>query len=125
MLLRTLPVLESVGSGRVRDRDRNAGAAGAAILAFFVCGSLHDLVSADHVLAPVDRVLAPYWLPAEVGTLYGPRAGRAEATVRLMLAGFLLGIVHDRRLLREAQVDLAIRWFSGTACRNDCLTIPL
>ena len=30
-----------------------------------------------------------------------------------MLAGFLLGIVHDRRLLRESQVNLAIRWFAG------------
>ena len=30
-----------------------------------------------------------------------------------MLAGFLLGIVHDRRLMREAQVNLAIRWFVG------------
>ena len=33
--------------------------------------------------------------------------------MRLMLAGLLLGIVHDRRLLREAQVNLAIRWFIG------------
>jgi Transposase domain (DUF772) len=32
---------------------------------------------------------------------------------RLMLAGFLLGFVHDRRLLREAQVNLAICWFIG------------
>lgn len=30
-----------------------------------------------------------------------------------MPAGFLLGILHDRRLMREAQVDLAIRRFSG------------
>jgi hypothetical protein len=30
-----------------------------------------------------------------------------------MLAGFLLGIVHDRRLMREAHVNLAIRWFAG------------
>ena len=30
-----------------------------------------------------------------------------------MLAGLLLGIVHDRRLMREAQVNLAIRWFIG------------
>ena len=30
-----------------------------------------------------------------------------------MLAGFLLGLVHDRRLMREAQVNLAIRWFVG------------
>lgn len=26
---------------------------------------------------------------------------------------FLLGIVHDRRLMREAQVNIAIRWFAG------------
>ena len=30
-----------------------------------------------------------------------------------MLAGFLLGVVHDRRLMRETQVNLAIRWFAG------------
>lgn len=30
-----------------------------------------------------------------------------------MLAGFLLGIVHDRRLMREAAVNVAIRWFAG------------
>ena len=30
-----------------------------------------------------------------------------------MLAGFLLGIVHDRRLMREAHADIAIRWFIG------------
>jgi hypothetical protein len=33
--------------------------------------------------------------------------------VRLTLAGPLLGIVHDRRRMREAQVNLAIRWFIG------------
>ena len=31
----------------------------------------------------------------------------------MMLAGLLLGIVKDRRLLREARVNLAIRWFAG------------
>ena len=30
-----------------------------------------------------------------------------------MLAGLLLGFAHDRRLMREAQVNLAIRWFIG------------
>jgi IS5 family transposase len=30
-----------------------------------------------------------------------------------MLAGLLPGIAHDRKLLREAQVNLAIRWFIG------------
>ena len=30
-----------------------------------------------------------------------------------MLAGLLAGIVHDRKLTREAQVNIAIRWFIG------------
>jgi len=30
-----------------------------------------------------------------------------------MLAGFLQAIVHDRRLMRDASVNLAIRWFAG------------
>lgn len=86
-------------------------------LEFFVCGSLRDLVPDDHVLARVDRVLDLSWLPDEVSDLYASGIGRPgidpEAAVRLMLAGFLLGIVHDRRLIREAQVNLAIRWFAG------------
>jgi transposase len=85
-------------------------------LEFFVCGSLRDLVPDDHVLARVDRVLDLGWLHEEVSGLYA-HEGRPgidpEAAVRLMLAGFLLGVVHDRRLMREAQVNLAIRWFAG------------
>ncbi|MGQ7794701.1 transposase [Faunimonas sp. B44] len=86
-------------------------------LEFFVCGSLRDLVPDDHVLARVDRVLDLSWLPEEVAEAYAPGVGRPaidpEAAVRLMLAGFLLGIVHDRRLMREAQVNLAIHWFAS------------
>ena len=36
-----------------------------------------------------------------------------ESALRLMLAGYFQGIVHDRKLMREAQVNLAIRWFAG------------
>jgi transposase len=86
-------------------------------LEFFVCGSLRDLVPDDHVLVRVDRVLDLSWLGAEVSGLYADGLGRPgidpEVAVRLMLAGFLLGIVQDRRLMREAQVNLAIRWFVG------------
>ena len=32
-----------------------------------------------------------------------------------MLAGLLSGIVHDRKLMREAHVNIAIRWFAGYA----------
>ena len=86
-------------------------------LEFFVCGSLRDLVPDDHVLARVDRVLDLGWLHDEVAELYAVGVGRPgidpEAALRLMVAGLLLGIVHDRRLMREAQVNLAIRWFAG------------
>lgn len=83
----------------------------------FFAGSLRDLVPDDHVLVRVARVLDLSWLRAEVVDLYCPENGRPgidpEAALRLMLAGFLLGIVHDRRLMREAAVNVAIRWFSG------------
>ncbi len=83
----------------------------------FFAGSLRDLVPGDHVLARVGRVLDLSWLRAEVADLYSPDNGRPgidpEAALRLMLAGFLLGIVHDRRLMREAAVNVAIRWFAG------------
>jgi transposase len=86
-------------------------------LELFMTGSLRQLVPDDHVLARVDRVLDLSWLRDEVADLYCADTGRPgidpEVAVRLMLAGFLLGIVHDRRLMREAQVNLAIRWFVG------------
>jgi IS5 family transposase len=57
------------------------------------------------------------WLPGEVGDCYCADNGRLgidpEVAVRLMLARLLLGIVHDHHLMREAQVNLAIRWFIG------------
>jgi transposase len=83
----------------------------------FVAGSLGDLVPDDHVLVRVARVLDLSWLPDEVADCYCADNGRPgiapEVAVRLMLAGLLLGTVHDRRLMREAQVNLASRWFLG------------
>src|ERR687896_555211 len=83
----------------------------------FVAGSLKELLPEDHVLVRVDRVLDLSWLEPAGAGLYSARKRRPgiapEVAGRLMLAGFLLGIVHDRRLMREAQVNLAIRWFIG------------
>lgn len=82
-----------------------------------VAGSLRDLIPDDHVLVRVDRVLDLGWLRAEVAACYAAGTGRPgidpEVAMRLMLAGLLLGLAHDRRLMREAQVNLAIRWFAG------------
>ncbi len=91
-------------------------------LELFITGSLRDLIPDDHVLVMIDQVLDLGWLRAEVADLYCADNGRPgidpEVVVRLMLAGFLLGVVHDRRLMREAQVNLAIRWFIGSALQE-------
>ena len=83
----------------------------------FVAGPLRDLIPGDHILKRVDAVLDLSWLHEEVRDCYCQDNGRPsidpESALRLMLAGFFQGIVHDRKLMREAQVNLAIRWFAG------------
>jgi transposase len=97
-------------------------------LELVVAGSLRDLIPDDHILVRVDRVLDLGWLRAELAGCYAAEAGRPgigpEAAVRLMLAGLLLGVVHDRRLMREAQVNAAIRWFAGYGLYGRCRTTP-
>jgi transposase len=79
--------------------------------------SLRKLIPGDHILARVNKVLDLSWLREEVKDCYCEDNGRPsidpEAAVRLMLAGFFHRITHDRALMREAQVNLAIRWFAG------------
>ena len=76
----------------------------------FVAGSLSSLIPEDHILKQVDKFLDLSWLREEVKDLYCCDNGRPgidpEAAVRLMLAGFFQGIVHDRKLMREAQVNI-------------------
>jgi transposase len=88
-------------------------------LELFITGSLRQLIPDEHVLARVDRILDLSWLREEVADCYCLEDGRPgidpEVAVRLMLAGLLTGIVHDRKLMREAQVNIAIRWFAGYA----------
>jgi transposase len=83
----------------------------------FVAGPLSSLIPDDHILKQVDKVLDLSWLRRDVSEMYCHTNGRPgidpEAAVRLMLAGFFQGIVYDRKLMREAQVNLAIRWFAG------------
>nr|WP_256465114.1 transposase [Bradyrhizobium sp. CW7] len=78
-------------------------------------------------MARVDRVLDLSWLREEVTDCYCANDGRPgidpEAAVRLMLPGLLTGIVHDCKLMREAQVSIAIRWFAVMACTSSYRTI--
>lgn len=85
----------------------------------FVAGSMRSFIPDDHILVQVDRVLDLSWLEDEVRGCYCEENGRPsiapEAALRLMLAGLFQGITQDRKLMREAQVNLAIRWFAGYA----------
>ena len=83
----------------------------------FVACPLSRLIPDDHLLKRVDRVLDLSWLDKEVSDCYCSDNGRPsidpEAALRLMLAGYLEGIVHDRKLMRRVQTDIAMRWFAG------------
>lgn len=83
----------------------------------FVAGPLYDLVPVDHILRRIDAVADFSWLHDELRECYCQDNGRPsidpESALRLMLAGFLEGIVHDRALMRRARTDLAFRWFAG------------
>jgi transposase len=83
----------------------------------FVAGPLRGIIPDDHILKRVHAVLDLSWLREDVRDCYCDDNGRPsidpESAVRLMLAGFFQGIVHDRKLMREAQVNLAMRWFAG------------
>ena len=85
----------------------------------FVAGGLEDLVPEDHLLRRVDAAVEFSWVREMVAETYSPSMGRPsidpEAAVRLMLGGYLLGIVHDRALMRLARVNVALRWFAGFA----------
>ena len=83
----------------------------------FIAGDLADFIPDDHILKRVHKVLDLSWLRQAVAGSYCLDNGRPgidpEAAVRLMLAGFFAGIKEDRKLMREAQVNLAMRWFAG------------
>ena len=83
----------------------------------FVASPLRDLVPDDHVLKRVDAVLDLSWLHDALRECYCQDNGRPsidpESALRLMIAGFFDGIVHDRKLMRRAQTDIAFRWFAG------------
>ncbi len=83
----------------------------------FVACPLRDLIPDDHILKQVDALVDFGWLHEEVAESYCQNNGRPsidpESALRLMLAGFLEGVIHDRKLMRRAQTDLAFRWFAG------------
>ena len=80
---------------------------------------LRGLIPDDHILVRIDEAISTSWIRREVEGLYSESMGRPsidpESALRLMIAGFVYGIKQDRKLMREAEVNIAIRWFCGFA----------
>lgn len=84
---------------------------------------VEDHVPADHLLRKIDRLLDFGSLRSEFAALYS-HTGRPsidpELMIRMMLVGYLYGILSERRLVEEVHLNLAYRWF----CRlglEDCV----
>ena len=88
-----------------------------------------EMAAADSILFARIRgqIASEQRLREEVADRYCADDGRPgidpEVAVRLMLAGLLTGIVHDRRLMRDAQVNIAIRWFIGYSLHERLRTL--
>ena len=84
---------------------------------------LHNYIPDDNILKKACQVLKTGWVHDMVRDVYSQEMGRPsidpEAALRLMLSGFMLGIVHDRELMRRAATDIAIRWFCGYKLRDE------
>ena len=96
-------------------------------LELFITGSLRQLIPDDHMLVRIDRALDLSWLRSEVADCYCCDDGRPgidpEVAVPADACGLLTGIVHDRKLMREAHVNIAIRWFAAMRFTRSCLII--
>jgi transposase len=83
----------------------------------FVPGDLTDFIPEEHILRRVARVVNLSWVRDEVRDAYcsdnGAPSIDPEVVIRLLIVGFLFDIIHIRELLREVQVNLAMRWFVG------------
>lgn len=84
---------------------------------------LRKLIPDDDILVRVDKAVDFSWVREKVKELYCEDNGRPsidpESAMRLMVAGFFEGIVHDRKLMRAAQVNVAIRWFAGFGLEDE------
>ncbi|MGY4281319.1 hypothetical protein ACVWXO_000539 [Bradyrhizobium sp. LM2.7] len=96
-------------------------------LELFITGSLRQLVPDDHILVKVDRVLDLSWLRGEVAGLCCNDNGRPgidpEAALRLMLAGFLLGVVTIGASCGRPRSTSRSAGSSATTFTRFCLTI--
>jgi transposase len=77
---------------------------------------LEEVVPDDHLVREIAAVLDLSWVHAELAPYYS-RLGRPSIDpvlmIRLLIVGYVFAIRSERLLCREAQVNLAYRWFCG------------
>jgi transposase len=82
---------------------------------------VEDHVPAKHLLRKIDRLLDFGSLRSEFARLYS-HTGRPsidpELMIRIILVGYLYGILSERRLVEEVRLNLAYRWFCRLGLEN-------
>jgi len=84
--------------------------------------TLEDLVPQDHFLRKVAEVVDFSFVRNKVKHLYshtGKPSVDPVVLIKIMLIGYLYGIVSERRLMQEIQVNLAYRYFIGYTMEED------
>src|SRR5438132_8922524 len=76
---------------------------------------VEDQIPQDHLLRVIDEQIDLSFVRERVKGLYSA-TGRPsidpEVLLRLLLLGYLYGIISERRLLEEVRMHLAYRWFT-------------
>jgi transposase len=82
---------------------------------------LDEAVPQDHLVRKIAAVLDLSWIHSELGSFY-PSMGRPsidpELIIRMLIIGYVLAIRSERALCRDAQVNLAYRWFCGLSIED-------
>ncbi|PIR22925.1 MAG: IS5/IS1182 family transposase [Deltaproteobacteria bacterium CG11_big_fil_rev_8_21_14_0_20_45_16] len=82
-----------------------------------------ELVPKNHLLRRLERVLDLGFVQAKTKSLYCEENGRPsidpEVFFRMQIVSYLYGVVSDRQLCEEIQVNLAYRWFCRLSLEDE------
>jgi len=81
---------------------------------FYACVQLEEMVPEDHILRKIDRWIDFSFMEEKSRGLYSNRGRPSidpEVLLRMLVVGYLHGIISERRLCEEVHLNLAYRWF--------------
>ena len=87
----------------------------------FYSFNLEEAVPDDHLVRKIAAVLDLSWVRGALACYYSP-LGRPSIDpvlmIRMLILGYVFAIRSERALCREAQVNLAYRWFCGLSIED-------